>query len=315
MIRTARLRACAKLNLGLRVLYKRPDGYHELRTVFQTISLADILDVSFVRARKTTVAMEGAPEIPDNLVEKAALLAMEAMRIHGDIKFSLKKNIPSGAGLGGGSSDAAAVLLALPVLAGKVIPPERLSTLAAQLGSDVPFFLQGGTALGLGRGEEIYPLPPQRARYALVVSPGVHSSTAEAYRGVSERLTSIALQNKLQSFQRSLWNSGVRVCMDDNDFEPVVFARHPELRKIKTRLLRAGATAAAMTGSGSSLFGIFQDAATLERAQQSFHREKAFPVSFLNASQYRKAWYRALRTHISPETIKENIWPPRSAYA
>jgi len=315
MIRTARLRACAKLNLGLRVLYKRPDGYHELRTVFQTISLADILDVSFERARKTTVVIEGTPEIPDNLVEKATRLAMEVMRIHGNVRFNLKKHIPSGAGLGGGSSDAAAVLLALPVLAGKIVPSDRLAAIAAQLGSDVPFFLQGGTALGLGRGEEIYPLPSQKVRYALVVSPGVHSSTAEAYRGVSERLTSIPLQNKLQSFQQSLWNYGIRVCMDDNDFEPVVFARHPELGKIKTRLLRAGATAAAMTGSGSSLFGIFPDAATLEGAGQSFRREKACPVSFLNATQYRKAWYRALRYHISPETIEENLWPPRSVHA
>ena len=117
----ARLRAYAKLNLGLRVLYKRPDGYHELRTVFQTISLADRLDVSFTRSRKTRIEIEGTPEIPDNLVERAARLALEAMQIHGDVRFKLKKNIPSGAGLGGGSSDAAAVLLALPVLAGKVI--------------------------------------------------------------------------------------------------------------------------------------------------------------------------------------------------
>jgi 4-diphosphocytidyl-2-C-methyl-D-erythritol kinase len=315
MIRTARLRACAKLNLGLRVLYKRPDGYHELRTVFQTISLADTLDVTFERARKTTVVVEGTPEIPDNLVVKAAHLVMEAMRIQGDVRFNLKKHIPSGAGLGGGSSDAAAVLLALPVLAGKIIPSDRLVTIAAQLGSDVPFFLQGGTALGLGRGEELYPLPSQKVPYALVVSPDVHSSTAEAYRGVSERLTSIPLQNKLHSFQQKLWGGGLPVCMDDNDFEPVVFAAHPELAKIKSRLLRAGATAAAMTGSGSSLFGIYPDAASRDRAQNLFTREAVFPISFLNATQYRKLWYRALRPHISPETIEDTLWPPRSAHA
>ena len=110
MTRSARLRAYAKLNLGLRVLYKRPDGYHELRTVFQTISLADILNVSFSRTSKTRIEIEGTPEIPDNLVEQAARLALEAMQIHGDVRLKLKKNIPSGAGLGGGSSDAAAVL-------------------------------------------------------------------------------------------------------------------------------------------------------------------------------------------------------------
>ena len=264
MTRTARLRAFAKLNLGLRVLYKRPDGFHELRTVFQAISLADVLTVSFTRARTTRIVIEGTPEIQDNLVEKAALLAMEAMRIHGDVRFLLKKNIPSGAGLGGGSSDAAAVLLALPVLAGKAIPVDRLRMIAAQLGSDVPFFLYGGTALGLGRGEELYPLPSQRIPHVLVVAPDVHSSTAEAYRGVSETLTSIPLQNKLHSFQQKLWRGGLGR-MDDNDFEPVVFAQHPELRKIRTRLVRAGAKVAAMTGSGSSIFGIFEDADRLER--------------------------------------------------
>ena len=198
MTRSARLRAYAKLNLGLRVLYKRPDGYHELRTVFQTISLADILNVSFSRTSKTRIEIEGTPEIPDNLVEQAARLALEAMQIHGDVRLKLKKNIPSGAGLGGGSSDAAAVLLALPVLAGKTIPDERLITIASQLGSDVPFFLYGGTALGLGRGEELYPLPSHRVPHALLIAPHVHSSTSEAYRDLSARLTTIPLQNKSQ---------------------------------------------------------------------------------------------------------------------
>src|ERR1700727_2244086 len=105
--RTARLRAFAKLNLGLRVLYKRPDGYHEIRTVFQTISLADRLDVSFTPARKSRIVIEGTPEIPDNLGERAARLVLEALCIQGDVLFYLKKNIPTGAGLGGGSSDAA----------------------------------------------------------------------------------------------------------------------------------------------------------------------------------------------------------------
>src|SRR5271166_3697845 len=138
MTRTARLKAFAKLNLGLRVLYKRADGYHELRTVFQTISLADNLEVAFRRTRSTRIEIEGTPEIPDNLVEKAARLVLEAIEIHGDVWFKLKKNIPSGAGLGGGSSDAAAVLLALPVLAGKPLRTDQLHSIATRLGSDVP---------------------------------------------------------------------------------------------------------------------------------------------------------------------------------
>src|SRR5579871_1755653 len=114
--RTARVPAYAKLNLGLRVLYKRPDGYHELRTVFQTISLADRLDITFVPARATHIVVAGTPEIPDNLVEKACRLVLEALEIQADVRCHLKKYIPMGAGLGGGSSDAAAVLLTLPVL-------------------------------------------------------------------------------------------------------------------------------------------------------------------------------------------------------
>ncbi|MDP9168980.1 MAG: 4-(cytidine 5'-diphospho)-2-C-methyl-D-erythritol kinase, partial [Acidobacteriota bacterium] len=205
MTRTARLKAYAKLNLGLRVLFRRPDGFHELRTIFQTISLTDRLEVAFTRARRTVVRVEGAPGIQDNLVEKAARLVLDALGMTAALHFQLTKRIPTGAGLGGGSSDAAAVLLALPVLSGKRLPFERLRALAAELGSDVPFFLYGGAALGLGRGEELYPLPDRSARHAVVVAPAVHSSTAEAYADLSPRLTTIPLQNKLDSFQQEVW--------------------------------------------------------------------------------------------------------------
>ena len=153
--RRARVDALAKINLGLKVLHRRPDGYHELRTVYQTISLADTLDAEFTRARCTSIAMAAGPEIPDNLVLRAARLVMDAMRATGQVSFRLCKRIPMGAGLGGGSSDAAAVLLALPALAGKRVPMEVLMRLAGELGSDVPFFLLGGAALGIGRGTEV----------------------------------------------------------------------------------------------------------------------------------------------------------------
>jgi 4-diphosphocytidyl-2-C-methyl-D-erythritol kinase len=310
MIRTARLRAYAKLNLGLRVLYKRPDNYHELRTVFQTISLADQLDIEFNEASATRIEILGTPEIADNLVEKAARQALEAMSIHADVVFRLKKRIPAGAGLGGGSSDAAAVLLALPVLAGIPIENERLFSIAAQLGSDVPFFLHGGTALGLGRGEELYPLPDRSGIRALLVAPEVHSSTAEAYRDLSETLTSIRLQNKLSSFQQQLWLGG----SDGNDFEAVVFARHPELVAIRDRLIGLGAEQAMMTGSGSAVFGVFGDKARVKVAENSFPGERVFPISFVTRAKYRSAWRRALKPHLSEKT-NNNQWPPRSLYA
>ena len=320
--RTARVPAYAKLNLGLRVLYKRPDGYHELRTVFQTISLADTLEISFTPGRTTQIRLEGTPEIPDNLVEKAANLILNALSVQGDIQFKLNKCIPAGAGLGGGSSDAASVLIALPVLAGKFLRSDRLHEIAAQLGSDVPFFLQGGTALGLGRGEELYPLPDLPSSRGLLVLPGIHSSTVEAYRALSTRLTSITLQNKLSSFQREVWRgaaggsgslrSGVaaKVSEIENDFEEVVFEQHPELRKIKDRLFRLGAKPAAMSGSGSTIFGIFSDQGKLERAAKQFPDGKVLPFALVSRARYRSAWRRALRLH-----VEGNLWPPQSRYA
>jgi 4-diphosphocytidyl-2-C-methyl-D-erythritol kinase len=323
MIRTARLKAFAKLNLGLRILYKRPDHYHEIRTVFQTISLADTLDVEFCKARSTSIEIHGTPEIPDNLVERAARKILQAMDMEARVLVRLKKRIPAGAGLGGGSSDAAAVLLALPVLAGKPVAPEELHTMATQLGSDVPFFLEGGAALGLGRGEELYPLPDRPGTRALLVAPGIHSSTAEAYRDVSEKLTSIGLQNKLFSFQQEVWHAGGNAHKDGgrahNDFEEGVFARHPELRGIADRLTRSGARPVAMTGSGSSVFGVFRDRERLLSAHKAFRekafkdrafKEQTFEISFLSRPQYRSAWRRALKQH-----MKGDQWPPQSRYA
>ncbi len=162
--RSARVEALAKVNLELRVLGRRSDGYHELRTVFQTVSLADTIDIAFTPARRTAISVTSDVEIPGgNIMERAAALALEAMRTAGRVEMRLTKRIPMGAGLGGGSSDAAAVLLALPVLAGKALAPAKRMELAAILGSDVPFFLLGGTAVGLGRGTELYPLPDRPA--------------------------------------------------------------------------------------------------------------------------------------------------------
>ena len=205
--RRASLRAFAKINLDLRVLHPRPDGYHEIRTIFQTISLADRLDVEFTRARETTIEILGDVVIPNNLVAKAATLVLDAMHTTAAVEFRLRKNIPMGAGLGGGSSDAAAVLLALPALAHRRLPLAQLMEIAAAIGSDVPFFLFGGTAVALGRGTEIYPLPDLPARHGLLVTPDVHVSTAPAYRALAPRLTSESQQNKIVSFQSQAWGA------------------------------------------------------------------------------------------------------------
>jgi 4-diphosphocytidyl-2-C-methyl-D-erythritol kinase len=311
--RRARVTALAKLNLDLRVLERQPDQYHELRTVFQTISLGDRLEIAFTPARKINLEIEDEAHIPDNLVLKAAALAMEEMRTGGRVEFRLEKRIPMGGGLGGGSSDAAAVLLALPVLAGRAIALERLMELGAQLGSDVPFFLLGGRAVGIGRGTELFPLPDGPARRGVLISTGVHVSTAAAYAALGRQLTTESQQNKIVSFQSRLWSED---CLwgrekGGNDFETVVFAQHPKLGDLKRRLQKSGAKPAMMTGSGSALFGLFETREKVARAIQEIGRgvEQIFPISLVSRSQYRAMWWRGLHAH-----LEDKRWPPRSRY-
>jgi 4-diphosphocytidyl-2-C-methyl-D-erythritol kinase len=307
--RRARVPALAKINLDLRVLGKRPDGYHELRTIFQTISLADSLDVAFTPARRTTIALDDPLDIPDNLVSRAARAALDAMRATGTVELRLRKRIPMGAGLGGGSSDAAAVLLALPALAGCAIQLPDLMAVAGELGSDVPFFLLGGTAVGIGRGTELFPVPEFPSKAALLVAPGIHVNTAQAYRDLSPRLTTHLQRNKIYSFQWVTWDaaglSGLR-----NDFEEVVFEQHPALGVLKKRLVRAGADAVLMTGSGSAVFGLFPDRGEARRAAKSLGKIGSIPVSLVSRARYHSMWRRSLTGHIKPDT-----WPPQSRYS
>jgi 4-diphosphocytidyl-2-C-methyl-D-erythritol kinase len=310
--RRARVTAVAKLNLDLHVLYRRPDRYHELRTVFQTISLGDLIDISFTPGRKTEIVLHDDLHIPDNVVVKAAALVMAEAGPHGLVGLRLQKRIPMGGGLGGGSSDAAAVLLALAVLAGRAIALPRLIELASQLGSDVPFFLLGGRAVGIGRGTELFPLPDLPARHGLLLSAGVHVSTAEAYAGLGPRLTTESVQNKIVTFQSRVWSqeelcdrAGIR-----NDFETVVFEKHPQLAALKRRLLKLGARPAMLTGSGSALFGLFGSREEVSSAIQSIRGEvEIFPISLVGRRQYRSLWWRQLDAH-----LEEKQWPPRSRY-
>ncbi len=291
----------AKLNLDLRVLHKRPDGFHELRTIFQTISLADKLEIDFEFAKRTQVDLSSSIEIEDNLVVRSAKLVLDHLKVKARVRFVLSKQIPMGAGLGGGSSNAAAVLIALPALAARPLPLAELVRLAETLGSDVPFFLHGGTALGLGRGTEVYPLPDQPARAALVVASGIHVSTHEAYRAlgrdVTTALTSDAESPILREFQIVAWTLAGRDLAQlplTNDFEPAVFRRHPELSRVVHKLRRLGAKPASMTGSGSAIFGIFPAWAEALAAGPRFPAGTAFPVRFVGRRKYWALWRRAL---------------------
>ncbi len=313
--RRARLRALAKINLNLKVLAKRPDGYHELRTVFQTISLADRLEAEFEPARRTRIEVASRPEIPGNLVERAARLALEAMRTTGVVRLRLAKRIPIGGGLGGGSSDAAAVLLALPVLAGRRLALERRIELAAELGSDVPFFLLGGAAVAVGRGTELYPLPDALYARGLLVAPEVEVPTAEAYQALGRELTSPAPFSMISSFQSWVWerSAPLRTAAAPaagNDFEPVVFARYPRLEAVKRKLEKLGARPAMLSGSGAAIFGLFASPPPAERAQGWFPNERVFAISLVSRARYRRLWWRQLSPHLLGRT-----WPPESRYA
>jgi 4-diphosphocytidyl-2-C-methyl-D-erythritol kinase len=305
--RRARVRALAKINLDLRVLGKRSDGYHELRTIFQTISLSDTLELAYTPARKTAIELADRLNIADNLVTRAARLALDAMRATGRLEMRLTKRIPMGAGLGGGSSDAAAVLLALPALVGRALEVPKLSELGQQLGSDVPFFLLGGTAAGTGRGAELFALPDARPRPGILVAPGLHVDTAQAYRDLSPRLTTELQQNKIFSFQSHTF-AGSQEGPFENDFESVVFEQHRSLKLWKQRLKRAGASVAQMTGSGSALFGLFDSAGQAAHAMKLLgNTDKVQRISLVTRARYRSTWLKALKHLIEP-----NTWPPRS---
>lgn len=290
-----------KLNLDLRVLGKRPDGYHEVRTIYQTITLKDTLAIEFSFAKRTQIEIQASEKIEDNLVVRTAKTVLEHLKTTGWVRFSLHKRIPIGAGLGGGSSDAAAVLIALPALAGKQISFAERIRLAESLGSDVAFFLHGGTAVGMGRGTELYPLPDQPPRPVLVVSPGFHVSTAEAYRALNRPATSALTSGSespmLGEFQTVAWalaNSSLDQLPLKNDFEEAVFGVHQGLAALARKLRRLGANPAHMTGSGSALFGVFRTIGQAQAAASHFSSGNAFAARFLSRGRYQSIWRRSL---------------------
>lgn len=321
-LRRARLRSLAKINLDLRVLNQRPDGYHEIRTVFQTISLADRIEIDYERARRTGIWLEDPLAIPDNLVVRAAHAVLDALGNTARVRFKLRKRIPMGGGLGGGSSNAAAVLLALPVLAGGRIPAERLAALALELGSDVPFFLLGGTALGRGRGEELEPLPDIGRAPLLVVSTGLHVATGEAYQALSRRLTSPLSSRKINSFRllvRAMEAGRPAGEWSANDFERVVFRKYPQLKTMLGKLSKlARPFGVRMTGSGSALFASFETREERARAREICGQDRVFRGCELMAAApvsragYQRMWRNQLREHLS---TGNQAWPPQSRYA
>ena len=267
------IRAPAKINLGLEILGRRADGFHEIRTLFQALSLFDRI---LIRPRRRGIRLacpgvECAPE--ENLAWRAAESVLSSKGARGGIDISITKSIPAGGGLGGGSSDAAAVLLGGCLLLGLKPLREDLAGRAASLGSDVPFFLFSGAAVGRGRGEFVEPLqaePPPVT--VLLFDPGFPVSTAAVYGECRPRLTR---GGRALTILLERWKEGDPAGLGKaiyNDLEEPVLRRHPLLGEAKSMLRAAGAEGAQVTGSGACLFGIFSGPGAARKAALSLRR-------------------------------------------
>ena len=293
LARRLRVRAFAKINLSLQVLGIRPDGYHDLRTRFQTIALHDTL--TFLRTEgpfEILCSDSRCPRDRTNLVWRAAELVWRAAGRGGaptGVQVRLVKRIPIEAGLGGGSSDAAVALRAFAAIWRVPLRRSRLTELARKLGADVPFFLEGGTALGVGRGDRLRRLPDAPASWVVLLLPDFGVSTKEAYAWWDRSVTKLRLKPTRQTThlgRRSFVTScaaagaaapetaskchdqGLRSCLG-NDLQAPVAERYPEIADVTAALYEAGASHAAMSGSGSAVFGLFKTRREAERAALS----------------------------------------------
>jgi 4-diphosphocytidyl-2-C-methyl-D-erythritol kinase len=333
------VRSFAKINLGLYIGALRPDGYHELRTVYQTIALHDVIRVSVGRGTGIEISCAD-PRVPcdaSNTCYRMAERVMEELGAKGRVTIEIEKHLPVQGGLGAGSSNAVATMIGLERALKKRLPQPRRLRIAAGVGSDLPMFLVGGTVLGVGRGEEVYPVADFPAEPVVVVTPEVGVSTPRAFldwdalaenaaelrsawtgqRPVptsSPRLTHSDTSDRLLEVGRvlSAWlvspNTGapargrsragsplldlVRTGIE-NDFERVVFPQFPELRDIKCALERAGAAYASLSGSGSTLYGLFSTRAVAARAVGRLRKQglRALATTTLTRAQY---WRKSL---------------------
>lgn len=295
-VKSLTLPAYAKINLSLRVLGRRADGFHEIQTIFQTVSLHDRLTFSALPDQRIELT-SSAPEIPTderNLVHRAALALRERYGVRRGARIELEKNIPAEGGLGGGSSDAAVALVALAHLWEIETSGSELASVGARLGADVPFFLTGGRALGTGLGTDIAPLDDVEKTHLVIVAPGVKVSTAEAYKSL--RAPALTKAETVAILHVSRADAQISDSLCDvlrNDFEPVIFKQYPEIECARNALLEQGARSALLAGSGSSVFGVFDKGEEAERAAEALRRVepswRVFPCTTLSRESYRES--------------------------
>ena len=288
-----KIRAPAKINLSLRVVGKRADGYHLLDTIMVPVSLYDEIEIH--QLRRTAVGRTGSPvqieircndpQVPlgrDNLAYRAAELIMRKAQIRRLVMIRIRKKIPVGAGLGGGSTDAAAVLVGLNRMWKLRFSVRQLERLALQLGADVPFFIRAMPARARGIGEKLRLLPKMRRRWLVLVYPGFPVATAWVFGNLPPKLTKVGVNTSIASLLESLDKLDKLLI---NDLEQVTLRRYPEIVRVKSLLSLAGAAGVLMSGSGSSVFGVFESKRLAEQAFRRMRHEEgvqAFLVHVLN---------------------------------
>lgn len=260
------IQAPAKINYLLDVIRRRSDGYHDLRMIMQRVNLCDDITITLNETSDLTVTCgkNGVPDGPGNIAWKAARSMLDLAGSKQGATISITKNIPVAAGLGGGSSDAASVLMGMNELLGLKLSDQRLMEIGVKLGADVPFFIFKQTALAEGIGEQLKPMPPMPEAWVLLVNPGVHVSTAWVYNNL--QLTNQRELARLPEFFSTVED----VCaILSNDLEDVTIPAFPVIAEIRNSMLRMGALGAMMSGSGPTVFGLFRDKDTAEKAREA----------------------------------------------
>src|SRR5215469_13013465 len=294
------VRSYAKINIGLRIGPRREDGFHELHTLYQTLALFDVIRVETARGLGIEIACKD-PRVPcdeSNTCYRMAEKVLRAFKIRSRVRINIEKNLPVQGGLGAASSNAVATLLGLEkALKRELTPLDRLR-LAAEVGSDVPLFLIGGTVLGLGRGEQVYPIQDLPSFHCVVATPEIGVSTPAAFADWDRKIEAAKLtasngSDKINEFSHSVfewlgrrsfsltgvpskgWDRAEALLLDlvrtgiENDFESVVFPKHPAIREVKRALEKAGAKYASLAGSGSAVYGLFESKSISAKAAKS----------------------------------------------
>lgn len=278
-----RLRALAKINLGLDVLRRREDGYHELRMIMQTINMYDQLDMEISEERGIHIT-SNLPFIPtneNNLVYKAAKLLMDEFQVEQGLNVDLQKFIPVAAGMAGGSSDAAAAMIGVNRLFGLGLSVKELVKRGVKVGADVPYCLLRGTALAEGIGEKLRPLPPCPDCYVLIGKPGISVSTKFVYENLraNELKEHPPIDRMLEALQ---WHNLYKIAdYMGNVLETVTIPKYPVIEEIKNHMKEHGALNAMMSGSGPTVFGLFDDKETAERACEELRASRLAKTVFL----------------------------------